>query len=125
VYGPGADGIHVEYLYRSPGVASELLLARSGAVSNRGGNYFQLDFAEPFAAFEADSVKAGDGTADALATGRPLQGGALQSAGRSTGLELQVKGGEGCERRVGMCRFIGSCPVPCSEGGALLHLPLR
>jgi hypothetical protein len=90
VYGPGADGIHIEYVYRCPNVKSELLLARSGAVSNRGGNFFQLDFAEPLVAFEADSVRAGDGTWDALATGVPLMGNAPQSAGKSTGLELQV-----------------------------------
>ena len=122
VYGPGEDGIHVEYLYRSPGTSSELLVARSGAVSNRGGNFFQLDFTAPLAAYEADSVKGGDGTFDALATGVPLEGQAPQSSGKSTGLELQARAvwpapapAHRCGTRTRIQRPPSSLPSPASD----------
>jgi len=90
VYGPGEGGIHIEYLYRAPGVSSDLLLARSGKVSNRGGNIFQLDFESPLAAFEADAGRGGDSADDDfLATGKPLAG-APQGSRPGTGLELQT-----------------------------------
>lgn len=58
VYGPGEGGITVEYLFTPPsttGAANKaVLLARQGAVSNLGGNFFQLDFPTPLQPYELE-----------------------------------------------------------------------
>lgn len=81
VYGPGENGITVEYLYAAAGAsetAPELLLTRPGKVTNLGGLQFRLDFDAPLNEYEVLSNVRNpkDGTVgDALATGQPLEGG--------------------------------------------------
>ena len=69
VYGPGEGGITCEYLFEKPGAEEKVLLARTGAVSNLGGNYFVLDFSTPLYGFE---VAAADGSYDAQLIPRSL-----------------------------------------------------
>jgi len=70
VYGPGAGGINIEYLYAAPGVEGKLLLTRQGVVNNLGGNYFQLDFPQSLEAYQVHSANG----VDVLASKEPLQG---------------------------------------------------
>ena len=53
VYGPGDDGVFVEYLYRAPGAVDDLLLTRAGRVRNDGGNRFGFEFGLPLRPYEA------------------------------------------------------------------------
>lgn len=59
VYGPGEGGIMCEYLFEKPGAEEKVLLARQGAVSNLGGNYFVLDFSTPLYGFEVSAASGG------------------------------------------------------------------
>ena len=52
IYGPGAGGITIEYLYSAAASATKVLLARQGVVSNLGGNFFQLDFPSKLDGYE-------------------------------------------------------------------------
>ena len=52
IYGPGAGGITIEYLYSAASSATKVLLARQGVVSNLGGNFFQLDFPSKLDGYE-------------------------------------------------------------------------
>ena len=55
VYGPGANGITIEYLHSFQGDGSapiKFLLTRPGSVTNLGDNIFQLDFATPMDEYE-------------------------------------------------------------------------
>lgn len=68
VYGPGEGGITLEYLYSPPGSpgkeagaqGNSVLLARQGAVSNLGGNFFELDFSTPLQGYEVERSKGSD-----------------------------------------------------------------
>lgn len=55
VYGPGAGGITIEYLYAAANQPTKVLLARQGVVSNLGGNFFQLDFPTKLDGYEVDA----------------------------------------------------------------------
>lgn len=66
VYGPGEGGITCEYLFEKPGAEEKVLLARTGAVSNLGGNYFMLDFKTPLYGFEVEAKSGGGYDADLL-----------------------------------------------------------
>jgi hypothetical protein len=53
VYGPGAGGMIVEYLFSNPG-GEKYLLSRAASVSNLGDRYFQLDFNKALQAYELE-----------------------------------------------------------------------
>eukprot|EP00316_Scyphosphaera_apsteinii_P021135 CAMPEP_0119312874 /NCGR_PEP_ID=MMETSP1333-20130426/27063_1 /TAXON_ID=418940 /ORGANISM="Scyphosphaera apsteinii, Strain RCC1455" /LENGTH=369 /DNA_ID=CAMNT_0007317555 /DNA_START=64 /DNA_END=1173 /DNA_ORIENTATION=- len=57
VYGPGQGGATIEYLFSAPGVATKLLVTRNGTVTNLGGNFFSIEYAQPPEAYPVEQVR--------------------------------------------------------------------
>ena len=94
VYGPGDDGVFVEYLYRAPGAVDDLLLTRAGRVRNDGGNRFGFEFGLPLRPYEARvnaDTTSGDEIFAALVSGRPLEGLPASAAGLPGGSKVELQ----------------------------------
>jgi hypothetical protein len=86
IYGPGQDGITVEYLHEANNDSPKRLLTRQGNVNNLGGNFFSLDFPSPLLEFETRTDAYGE---EKLLTGERLKGGS-ECAAPILGLECKT-----------------------------------